>query len=342
MWFLLYKEVLLRESDDNNLIKILGESPANKTIQSALAKSYEVLRNHHNIQASISGGSDSDIMLDILLRTGRKEEIDFIWFNTGMEFKATREHLTYLEEKYGISIERIMPKISVVMSCRKYGVPFMNKNVSEFCMRLQKHNFQWEDEPFDVLIERYPRCKSALKWWCNCNPEPSQFNINHNSYLKEFMVSTPPTFRISNKCCFYAKKSAFSNYMKEHNNDLDCMGVRKAERGVRSAAYKSCYIQKNGKTPLFLPIFWMNDADKLEYEKNYEIVHSKCYREYGLARTGCAGCPFNIEWENELKIIEKNEPSLFRACWNVFGESYKYRIEYENFRKEMKLRRKEV
>ena len=63
--------------------------------------------------------------------------------------------------------------------------------------RLQKHNFKWEDKPYDALVKEYPKCKCALKWWCNNNA--SRFNISRNKYLKEFILHNPPTFKISNK-----------------------------------------------------------------------------------------------------------------------------------------------
>ena len=57
--------------------------------------------------------------------------------------------------------------------------------------RLQRHNFQWEDKPFDTLYKKYPKCKSALMWWCNAHPQGSRFNISVNKYLKEFIIQTP-------------------------------------------------------------------------------------------------------------------------------------------------------
>ena len=70
--------------------------------------------------------------------------------------------------------------------------------------RLQKHGFKWEDEPFDELIKKYPKCRSALKWWCNENGE--RLSISRNKWLKEFIVANPPDFFISGDCCYYAKK----------------------------------------------------------------------------------------------------------------------------------------
>lgn len=275
-------------------------------------------------------------------------EIRFIWFNTGLEYKATKEHLDFLEDKYGIKIERIMPEKSVVTSCRQHGLPFINKTVSELIARLQKHGFQWEDEPYDVLIQKYPKCKSALKWWCNEYPKPSRFNIEYNHYLKEFLIAHPPTFAISNKCCYYAKKKVYMDFVQKNKCDLDCSGVRKAEGGVRSGRYKDCFSEhekRSAKMPdgiaRLRPAFWLTNADKVEYEQAYGIEHSRCYTEYGMTRTGCAGCPYNLHLKEDLQILKDYEPTLYKACMNVFGKSYEYTEEFHKFRAELKQKEKE-
>ena len=106
-------------------------------------------------------------MVDLLLRCGAGEKTDFVFFNTGLEYVATFEHLEEIERKYGVSIHRIDAIKPIPICVKEYGVPFWSKFASDMIHRLQLHNFQWEDESFDVLIQRYPRCKTALEWWCN-------------------------------------------------------------------------------------------------------------------------------------------------------------------------------
>ena len=111
---------------------------------------YRLVR-HNNIVCSISGGSDSDVMLDLLERSnkGLDKNITYVFFNTGLEYQATKDHLKELEKKYNIEIQVINAKTPIPITCKEYGQPFLSKQVSEFMMRLQKHNFQWEDKPFD-------------------------------------------------------------------------------------------------------------------------------------------------------------------------------------------------
>lgn len=207
--------------------------------------------------------------------------------------------------------------------------------------RLQSHGFNFTDEPYDVLVERYPNCVSALKWWCNQYEPKSMLNIRTNKGLKEFMVKNPPTFKISPKCCDFAKKNVAHQFYKDFDTDIVVVGVRKAERGARSMAYNSCFSDgKKGGPAQYRPLFWWSDADKDEYCKFYDVKHSKCYTEYGLVRTGCCGCPFGQNMEDELKVIEKHEPQLFKVVNTIFKDSYAYTRAYRKFKDELKTERK--
>lgn len=205
--------------------------------------------------------------------------------------------------------------------------------------RLQAHDFKWEDEPFDVLLQRYPKCKSALKWWCNeheYTDKIKSYDIGYNKYLKEFILLNPPTFKISNACCDYAKKFVGKKVNAELNVDLNCVGVRKAEGGIRGAKYKTCFESSDDKWDEFRPILWYKDNDKVDYENAYNVDHSRCYTQYGLRRTGCVGCPYNRYFEDELETIQKYEPKLYTACINIFGKAYDYTRKYKEFCKEMR------
>ena len=124
-------------------------------------------------------------MLDICYRCDKNKKIDYVWFDTGLEYQATKDHLNYLEEKYNIEILKYKAIKSIPMSCKTYGQPFISKNVSEFIQRLQKHEFDWDDNSYEKLCGKYQKCNSALQWWCDSKGSKSQFNISQNKYLKE-------------------------------------------------------------------------------------------------------------------------------------------------------------
>lgn len=309
-----------------------------------LSKMHWALGVYDKIHVGISGGSDSDTMLDAFYRLDFEKKITYVYYATGLEYEATKRHLDELEEKYQIKIERVEPILPIPTCCRKYGVPFWSKGVSEFIYRLQKHDFQWEDEPFEVLIKKYPRCKAALRWWCNeyaqkDNGAESSFNINYVPYLKEFMVANPPPMPISAKCCQKAKKEPSDKYEKEHDFDLSCTGLRKSEGGFRAIAFKTCHSFASASSiASYRPMFWLTDADKQDYKEHYGLRYSDCYEVWGMKRTGCPGCPYGKEFEQELELMQKYEPKFYRASVKMFGASYEYTRGYLKFREEMKKR----
>lgn len=280
------------------------------------------------------------MMLDMLIRCGGKEKTTFVFFNTGIEYRATLDHLDYLETKYVIEIERVRAARAIPTCVKQYGVPFLSKEVSDYIYYLQRHGFKWEDEPYEILNERYPGCKGPLRWWCNCGrgetQASSRFMIKRHKYLKEFLVSNPPEFMISSKCCHYAKKMPSKQYEKQHGFDLKCLGIRKAEGGVRSVKYKTCFTEQVGLDH-FRPVFWLRNCDMNEYCSHYGIEHSKCYSKYGFVRTGCSGCPFNLQIERDLESIKLYEPQMYRLSHAVFGRSYEYTKMYHQFREEMEM-----
>lgn len=312
-----------------------------EAVQSGVPRTYAEIVGHDNIACSISGGADSDIMLDIVSRLDSKKKVHYVFFDTGIEMRATLKHLDYLENRYGITIERVKSKVSIGAAVKKVGYPFFSKQISVHIGRLQDHGFKFEDRPFDELIKEYPRCMGALKWWCNEWGENSQFNIEKQPYLKEFMIQNPPTFRISSKCCDCGKKEPANTYRAKNAIELTLIGLRKAEGGVRSTTYKSC--MSDGIHGLqHFPLFWFKDEDKQAYEDACGIVHSDAYTVYGCKRTGCAGCPFASGFEDELKMLEKYEPQLYKAVCNIFGPAYEYTRAYRAFRDQKKKEAQEA
>lgn len=338
-------------------MKRLEELPNIETFN-AWAKCERHFIDHHKILVSLSGGSDSDIMLDFLLRVRKQNtynyfgEMLFVFFDTGIESQATKEHLDFLEQKYNIKIDRVRPKCPVPLGCKLYGLPFISKFVSQMIERLQAHNFDFANDgnrSFEELNAKYPRMVGALTWWCNKYPaqkgKKSHFNIANNKFLKEFMIENPPNFKISDKCCNGAKKNPSEDYEIGKEIDLKCLGLRKAEGGIRSSSIKNCFddnraydTERKSKPKhydVYRPIWWFTDKDKMTYEKFFNIKHSRCYTEYGFKRTGCMGCPFNSKWQEDLEILKIKEPLLYKAVNNIFAKSYEYTLKYREFKKSM-------
>lgn len=138
-------------------------------------------------------------------------------------------------------------------------------------------------------------------------------------------------------CCQHAKKDPSKQFQHEGGFDLICLGIRRSEGGVRSIAYKNCFDEKkSGEADVFRPIFYLRDSDKKVYCEHYGVNHSDCYTIYGLNRTGCFGCPFGKQFEEELSAIERFEPKLVKAANAIFGNSYDYTRQYLKYRSDRK------
>lgn len=349
--------------------EVLGSLPKDETIVNNFIKAWKIINNpdYEKIVCSISGGSDSDDVLDICHKCDIDKKIDYVWFNTGLEYEATKEHLKYLEQKYNVVIREIKAIKPIPVSCKQYGQPFISKRVSNYIERLQKHNFKWEDKSFDELLVEYcveiPACEavvngkiknkiaeykgkywrgcfSALNWWCGTT-KSKRMSIHQNKWLKDFLILNPPVdIKISDKCCKGAKKDVIHKVLNENCYDLNIFGIRKAEGGNRSTAYKNCFDENYDSCDNYRPLFFYKNETKIVYENHFNICHSKCYTEYGLKRTGCAGRPFGRDFEFELEVIQKYEPRLYAAVNYIFGNSYEYTRKYREFCKVMNEKEK--
>lgn len=133
-------------------------SPAFK-ISSAMQKTSARLLRFSKIMVSISGGADSDVMLDLLLKICPKEKMTFVFFDTGIEYDATKRHLDYLEKKYNIKIDRQRADVPVPLGVKKYGLPFISKMISGKLQILQNNNFDFANDgnlSYEELQEKYP------------------------------------------------------------------------------------------------------------------------------------------------------------------------------------------
>lgn len=316
----------------------------NPHIQGAFLKAIGYLDDSKKYVVSVSGGSDSDVVVDFLSQCGWSHKVDYVFFDTGIEYQATKDHLDYLEDRYSIYIQRVRAAKSIPACCKEYGIPFMSKYASEIIGRLQEIDFSFEDRPYEELMKEYPGQKSAMMWWCNMFKDQSFYNIKRKRMLKEFLIENPPTFRISNKCCHYSKKVAAHQYYIENDIDVVIMGLRKYEGGVRGQAISKCY---NPGRPSdhnqqfipdkYYPIFWLTDTDKAQYNQYYKIRNSDCYTKWGFTRTGCACCPYGLDCERERERVKVFEPKIYNLTEKVFGKSYDYTRKFYEYREKHDL-----
>ena len=323
-----------------------------QAIQSIIAKR---LIEHPNAICSYSGGSDSDIMIDLIERTRtlfNLPPITYVFFNTGLEMKATKDHVKEVAEKYRVNVQTVRPKISIVQASRKYGIPFVSKIMSGGFEEWQKKGIPLTiaDEYAAAdnkqvkraeLSERYPHCESLINFLCCCNrdgdPRPNiQLVINSSKYMLDFIKEYPPDFKVSAKCCDYCKKQPAHNIQKGY--EMIITGERRDEGGMRSVPRKDCttmcFTETSSGQYRLRPLYYVSDNDKAWYKEYYNIRYSDAYEVYGLTRTGCCGCPISYKAIDDLEKIKPYEPNVVKAAWAIFGKSYNYRLKYNEYKKE--------
>lgn len=322
-----------------------------QAIQSIVAKH---LKQHPNAICSYSGGSDSDILIDLIERTRKLfslAPVTYVFFNTGLEMKATKDHVKDVAAKYGVEIQEHRPKINIVKASREHGIPFVSKIMSAGLEEWQKKgiplsiadeyaNAEDKAAKRQELRERYPKCESVINFLCCCNtagePRPNiQLVINSSKWMLDFLKENPPDFKVSAKCCDYCKKQLAHRVQKGF--DMIITGERRDEGGMRSVPRKDntalCFTETSNGQYRLRPLYYVSDVDKAWYKTEYGVRYSDAYEVYGLKRTGCCGCPISFRAVEDLEIIGKYEPNVAKAAWNIFGKSYLYRQRYVEYKK---------
>lgn len=190
----------------------------NPIIFDSFIKAKSVLSNNDHVLVSVSGGSDSDCVIDIIERVKREgQEVKYVWIDTGLEYQATKDHLKYLEQRYGIEILRYRAIKPIPLVVKTYGIPFVAKIASQYIEALQTMGFKFEDKSDEEIYAEYGK-NYATRWWTGEDNKgfktTVRFTIQWNTYLKEFLIENPPTFNISAKCCYYSKKKLLTSSTK--------------------------------------------------------------------------------------------------------------------------------
>ena len=328
------------------------DSPAKfQAIQSIVGKH---LKEHPNAICSYSGGADSDIMIDVIERARKAfslPPVKYVFFNTGLEMRATKDHVKRTAEKYGVEIHEVRPKVNIVQATRQHGVPFVSKIMSGGLSEWQKKGVPLSiaDEYNEAedkhakrleLKERYPKCESLINFLCCCNkdgePRPNiQLVINSSKYMLDFIRNCPPDFKISAKCCDYCKKQVAHEVQKHY--EMIITGERRDEGGMRSVPRKDntalCFTETASGQFRLRPLYYVSNKDKAWYKDYYGVRYSDAYEVYGLTRTGCCGCPISYKAIDDLELIKPYEPNVVKAAWNLFGKSYLYRQKYNEYKR---------
>lgn len=263
---------------------------------------------------SFSGGKDSTVLhylIDVAL-PGNK--IPRVFLNTGIEYKYIVDFVRQISAK-DERIKIISPKQNVREVLEKYGYPFKSKEHSQK-VALYQHSGMIK------TVSDYLGNGNKKTFLC---PDRLKYQFSKDFFLK-----------ISDKCCFKMKKEVAEDFAKENNRPIAITGVRKSEGGSRQSM-RGCTTFTGDKLHKFHPLFpleddwidWFIQENKIELCKLY-------YPPFNFKRTGCKGCPFNLNLQRDLIVMENLIPSERKQCeliWKPVYDEYRkigYRLEKSN------------
>lgn len=281
-----------------------------------IKREYE--RTDGQIYLSFSGGKDSTVLAHLIMMADLPKQIPFVFVDTGVEMNATKQ---FIKEFDYPNIITLKPKKAFAQILKEHGKPTLSKLKSDGLNTYQRHI----DNPLKTA-----RARQMILGVREKNGKAVQ---GRNSYrlANRYMHFIHPNTNIkfSSSCCNYLKKQPFNIFEKEHKMNGVFTGVRTSEGGVRSLMYNSCVnIKKKHNREFYtsMPIIDWDDKIIDEFIEKYHIQLSDCYTLYGCKRTGCCGCPFSNNLEQELEILYKYEPNRYKACMFWLEDVYHYQL----------------
>ena len=265
----------------------------------------------NNAYISFSGGKDSTILhylIDMALPNNR---IPRVFINTGIEYNDIVSFVKELASKDDRFII-IQPTKPIKQVLEKYGYPFKSKEHSLYLSIYQTKG------DVSKTYQRYIRpSEKRLSFGC---PNNLKYQFSKDFKLK-----------VSNKCCYKLKKEQAKKWSKENNKTITLTGMRKEEGGTR-ANIKGCILtDKNGNLNKFHPLLVVNEEFENWFISKFNIKLCRLYYEpFNFKRTGCKGCPFALDLQEQLTTMELYLPNEIKQCeiiWDKVYEEYR-RLNY--------------
>lgn len=260
-----------------------------------------------NFYLSYSGGKDSTVLSALLDMAVPGNTIPRVYSNTGIEYQLILDFVERERERdHPWEIVILKPRVPIKQMLEKEGYPFKSK----FHARAV-----WEYQQGRNTKYMRDYMNQSAKWKDRCCP---------NVLLYQF---TPEglSFNVSDRCCDYLKKNPLKEYEKETGRRIGIIGIMPDEGGRRTKAV--CQVFKKDKLKHFQPLVPVTKEWEDWFIEEYNVDISDIYKEpYCFQRTGCKGCPFALEVQNELDTLKRYFPKEYKQCeaiWQPVYEEYR-------------------
>ena len=145
-----------------------------------------------------------------------------------------------------------------------------------------------------------------------------------------YQIKDDFNLKISHKCCLELKKKPAIKWSKENQKPIKITGMLREEGGQRENI-NCILLDKDNNLKAFHPMSPLSKQWEDWFINEYKIKLCELYYPpFNFERTGCKGCPFALNLQDDLDRMEKLLPNERKQCellWKPVYEEYR-RIGY--------------
>lgn len=287
-----------------------------------------------NAYISFSGGKDSTILHHLIDLALPNNKIPRLFLNTGIEYNDIVNYVKELAK----DDDRIIIHNSganIKQTLEEYGYPFKSKQHSHN-FSIYKNNKETINKYINKInndykllkdynfISNLPKgVKTIIKYIYGIRERERESCISTKNCPEALLYQFDGEFTLncSDKCCFKLKKQPALKYAKDNNKTITITGIRGEEGGMRNQG--GCTIFEGNYLKKFHPLKPINEDFENWFIKHYNIKLCKLYYPpFNFKRTGCKGCPFSLDLQNQLDIMEELLPNEKKQCENIWKPVY--------------------
>ncbi len=261
-----------------------------------------------NFYISFSGGKDSTVLSEIVDMAIPGNQIPRVYSDTGIEYNLIRQFV-FQKVDSDKRFLAIQPRVPIKQMLERVGYPFKSKEHSLYVACYQSQGLK------SKTVQRYLHpTEKRLRYKCPDNLE-YQFTEDFN-------------IKISNRCCFELKKKPLKQWAEENNKPYSILGLRADEGGSRNNA--KC-VAFTGNKMKFNPLLVVSDEWIEWFISEFSVEICDLYKPpYNFVRSGCKGCPYNLNLKHDLETMQRFFPGERKQCeliWKPIYDEYR-RINY--------------
>lgn len=260
-----------------------------------------------NFYISFSGGKDSTVLSALVDMALPDNTIPRVYANTGIEYRLIVDFVEREREReHPWELVILEPSTPIKPTLEKEGYPFKSK-IHSHCVALYQK-------------------KSTNKMWLGYTGQrPEHWHTRTCPKMLEYQFTEENKLKISDMCCVKMKEEPLIKWQKENNRSIAIIGTMREEGGRRSNL--NCIVMNGKKITRFQPLAPLTKNWENWFIEKYNISISDIYKPpYNFNRTGCKGCPFALNIQNELDTLEKYFPNERKQCeviWKPVYDEYR-------------------